>query len=63
MSGGIIIRRARVLITAATDTCLYDSLPAAEKAEVETIKAKDPASWTEYDLQTLVKILKIAIHH
>jgi hypothetical protein len=60
--GGIIIQRAQVLVTAASDSSLYDGLPPREKAKVDAIKAKEPASRDEQDLEELVKVLKVAIH-
>jgi hypothetical protein len=62
MSGGIIVQRAQVLVTAATDSSLYDALPPREKSKVDAIKAKEPASRDEQDLEELVKVLKVAIH-
>lgn len=54
MGGGIIINRAKVLLIAVTDPCLYNSLCPATKAAVDAIDAKDPASRTESDVLRLV---------
>jgi hypothetical protein len=62
MSGGIIIQRRSVLVTAAKDPCLYDLLGSSDKAKIDTIAAKDPASVTEKDLIHLVDLLRVAIH-
>ncbi len=62
MGGGIIIQRRAVLVTAAKDPSLYDLLNATDKAKVDAIAAKDPASVTENDLVHLVDLLRIAIH-
>jgi hypothetical protein len=62
MSGGIIIQRRAVLLTAVKDHCMYDLLGSADKAKVDAIAAKDPASVTQQDLEQLVSLLKAAIH-
>lgn len=62
MSGGIIIRRAKVLITAASDSSLYDSLPAPCKAAVDAIVAKAPADVTDHDLSVLAAMIQVAVH-
>lgn len=62
MSGGIIIRRRAVLLAAAKDSSLYDNLPMNCKDKIDDIAAKDPASCTEHDLRTLVKMIEIALH-
>lgn len=58
MSGGIIIQRAKTLLVAVTDPCLYEALCPSTKADVDAIDAKDPASRTEAD----VRRLALAIH-
>lgn len=60
-AGGIVHQRAIVLITAAKDSCLYNSLPADAKSKVDAIAAKDPLTQTQEDLEHLVKLLKVAI--
>lgn len=60
-AGGIIHQRASVLIGAGKDPSLYDSLPSHEKAEFDSISAKDPLTFTQSDLENLVKVLRIAI--
>lgn len=57
MGGGIIINRAKVALTAVTDPCFYESLSPANKATVDSIDAKDPASRTHADVLSLTKIL------
>jgi hypothetical protein len=57
MSGGIIIQRAKVALTAITDTSFYGSLTAPNKTLVDAIDAKDPASRSHADVVTLTKIL------
>lgn len=60
MGGGIIINRAKVLLVAVTDPCLYDSLSPGVKTIVDAIDAKDPASRTEEDVHRLVIAIKEA---
>lgn len=62
MSGGIIIQRRAALLTAAKDPSLYDNLPMNCKDTIDDIEAKAPASCTEHDLRTLVKMIEIALH-
>lgn len=54
MSGGIIIQRAKVLLVAVTDPCLYADLSPANKTVVDTIDAKSPGSRTQADCNSLV---------
>lgn len=54
MSGGIIINRSSTLLTAATDPSIYDFMCGETKAKVDEIQAKDPASRTDADCETLV---------
>lgn len=61
MGGGIIINRAKVLLIAVTDPCLYGSLSATTKALVDTIDAKDPAARTEHDVQNLMLAITEAV--
>jgi hypothetical protein len=62
MSGGIIIQRAKVLVTAATDPSLYNNLPQHCKDQVDAIEAKDPASRTQADCVTLASIITVGVH-
>lgn len=62
MSGGIIIQRAKVLLTAATDTSLYGNLPQHCKDQVNAIDGKDPASRTQEDCVTLASIIVVGVH-
>lgn len=59
MGGGIIIQRNAVLLVAITDHCIYNTLSAAEKAVVDDIDAKEPASRTQADINTLYGILGV----
>lgn len=52
-AGGIIQQRAKVLLVAVTDPCIYGSLTQHTKAQVDAIDAKDPMSRTEEDVRTL----------
>lgn len=63
MSGGIIIQRNAVVLTAITDASFYASLTPSNKAKVDTIEAKDPASRTQDDLCTLTHILNETAKH
>ena len=62
MSGGIIIQRRAVLVPAATDPSLYDSLPPTCKATVDAIVAKAPADVTDNDLAILAAMIQVAVH-
>lgn len=62
MGGGIIINRAKVLLVAVTDPCIYGSLTSHTKAKVDAIDAKDPVSRTEEDVQALMVALEEAIN-
>lgn len=62
MSGGIIIQRRLALLTAVKHPSLFDNLPMNCKDKVDEIEAKGPASCTEHDLHTLVKMIEIALH-
>jgi hypothetical protein len=55
--GGIIIQRAKVLLVAMTDPCMYGYLSPTDKAGVDAIDAKDPMSRTQADIDTLYYIL------
>lgn len=61
MGGGIIINRAKVLLVAVTDPCLYGSLSHTTKAMVDAIDAKDPASRTEADVHALCSAIQEAV--
>lgn len=61
MGGGIIINRAKTLLVAATDHCLYGALSPDTKASVDAIDAKDPASRTEADVLALVEAIQEAV--
>lgn len=60
--GGIIIQRRAVLLPAATDSSIYDSLSQANKTKVDTIEAKDPMDTTAEDIQTLGAVIHVATH-
>lgn len=57
MSGGIIISRAKVALTAVTDPSFYESLTSSTKSKVDAIEAKDPASRTKEDVLVLAHAL------
>lgn len=61
MSGGIIIQRRAALLTAAKEPCMYDNLPAGYKAKVDAIDLAPPSQCTEHDLETLTKVLRVAV--
>lgn len=58
MSGGIIIQRARALLVCATDDSIYPEFSSSAKSKVDEIDAKDPASRTETDVDTLCDVLQ-----
>lgn len=62
MSGGIIIQRAQVLVTAANDPSFYANLPVPCKDAVDAITAKDPASRTQEDVNCLLVMLAVGAH-
>lgn len=62
MGGGIIINRSSVLLIAVTDPCLYGSLSPLTKAKVDAIDAKDPASRTHDDVETLAMAIREAVN-
>lgn len=62
MGGGIIIQRRAVIVPAATDPSIYNSLPAPCKATVDSIVAKSPADVTDLDLSVLVAMIQVAMH-
>ena len=62
MSGGIIINRSKVLLTAANDPSMYTNLPQQCKDRVDDIAAKDPGCWTQADCEALVAILGVAVY-
>jgi hypothetical protein len=63
MSGIIIVNRAKVLLVAITDPCLFDTLPQHCKDTVNDIDAKPESQRTEADVHTLAGILVVATHH
>lgn len=62
MSGGIIIQRRAVLVPAATDPSIYNSLPTHCKDQIEAIAAKAPGDTTAEDIQTLGALIHLATH-
>jgi hypothetical protein len=62
MGGGIIIRRAAVLIPTANDPSLYPSLPSNCKAKVDEITAKGAPACDEADVETLAAMILVAVH-
>lgn len=54
MGAGGVIQKAKVLLVAVTDPCLYVELSPANKTAVDTIDAKGPASRTQTDCNSLV---------
>jgi hypothetical protein len=62
MSGGIIIQRRAVLVPAATDPSIYDSLSHNNQGKVDEIAAKAPGDTTEEDIQTLGAVIHVATH-
>jgi len=51
---GGVIQKAKVLLVAVTDPCLYAELSPANKTAVDTIDAKGPADRTQADCNALV---------
>ena len=62
-AGGIIQKRAAVLLVAVTDTSFYDSLIPANKSSVDAIDAKAPDQRTHGDVCTLAHILNETAKH
>jgi hypothetical protein len=60
MSGGIIINRSQVLLTAVTDPSIYNSLDDEVKDQVEVIRAKAPDDRTTEDCQALAAAIASA---
>lgn len=60
--GGIIIQRRAVLVPAANDPSIYDSLSSENKDKVDVITAKAPAATTAEDIQTLGAVIHVATH-
>jgi hypothetical protein len=56
-AGGIINKRAAVLLVAVTDSCMYDYLSTVDKSSVDAIDAKDPLSRDQADVDSLYEIL------
>lgn len=59
--GSIIINRAGVLVTAAKDPCLYDTLPDHCKHKADVIAAKAPDQRTLQDVYELADIISVAV--
>lgn len=62
MSGGIIIQRRAVLVPAAIDSSIYNSLPDHCKSRVDAIVAKAPGDTTAEDIETLAALIHVAVH-
>lgn len=62
MGGGIIINRAKVLVTTATDPCIYANLPDHCKDKVDEIAAKAPDQRTDEDCKALAGIIVVGVH-
>ena len=62
MSGGIIIQRRAVLVPAATDPSIYNSLPDHCKDRIDAIAIKAPGDTTAQDIETLAALIHVAAH-
>ena len=62
MSGGIIIQRRAVLVPAANDPSIYQSLNNDCKDKVDAVTAKAPGDTTAEDIQTLGAMIHVATH-
>ena len=60
MGAGGVIQKAKVLLVAVTDPCLYAQLSPTNKTAVDAIDAKGPASRTQADCDTLVEAISQA---
>ncbi len=54
MGAGGVIQKAKVLLVAVTDPCLYNHLSSDNKTAVDAIDAKGPADRTQADCNSLV---------
>ena len=54
MGAGGVIQKAKVLLIAVTDPCLYAELSPANRTSVDMIDAKGPANRTQADCNALV---------
>ena len=61
--GGIIIQRAQVLLTAATDPCIYACISSEDKSCVDDIEAKAPDQRTKADVIYLADLIKRTCHY
>lgn len=55
--GGIIIQRAKALLTAANDPSIYGSMSDEQKNRIEDINRKGPADYTEADVRMLTCVI------
>lgn len=62
MSSGIIIQRRAVLVPAANDPSIYQSLNDDCKDKVDIITAKGPGATTAEDIQVLAALILVATH-
>lgn len=58
--GGIIISRRAVLLPAAMDPSIYDSLSTNTQDQIEAINLKAPGDMTEGDILTLAQAIREA---
>jgi hypothetical protein len=56
-AGGIIQQKAAALLVAVTTACMYGVLSDSDKAAVDSIDAKGPATRTQADVDALYVIL------
>jgi len=60
--GGIIIQRAKVLLVAITDPCMFDGLHQHDKDRVNAIDAKPELDRTQEDVSYLASLVPFAVH-
>lgn len=60
-AGGIVQQRAKTLLQAITEPCLFDSLPDHCKQAINVIDAKAPDQRTEHDVHVLAALFPVAV--
>jgi hypothetical protein len=60
MGAGGVIQKAKVLLVAVTDPCLYAHLSPTNKTAVDAIDAKGPDARTQADCDALVSAISQA---
>jgi len=63
MGGGIIINRAKVLITAVTDPSFMNSMDASDQSRCQAIQAKGAAACDEGDVRYMAHMLDYVAKH